>query len=124
MSEENETNEYEVGFERYQVGIALKMKMLGTNPLDPNIMDKHIIDRQRKLIAEKSNVNKAINKYLDARDISDDKKALDLYALRKTIERCQVLRKTTTTGPSRTHTGGVYRPETYIRWSQKTPGSK
>jgi len=47
--------------------------MLGTNPCDPNVLDKHIIEKQRKLILDKSKVNSQINKYLDAITISKDK---------------------------------------------------
>lgn len=70
----------------YQVKIALLKSMLGTNPNNLNVMDQHIIDRQRKLIAENSNVNKAINKYLDAKQISEEKGELELVALRKRVE--------------------------------------
>lgn len=73
-------------FDTYLVKIALVKEMLGTNPLDPNVMDNHIIDRQRKLISEKSEINKAINKYYKALEISDERKDLELGGLRKTIE--------------------------------------
>jgi hypothetical protein len=79
-------SDYKFGLETYKVKIALRKEMLGTNPLDPNVLDRHIIERQRKLIADKSPINKAINKYLDAKDISDDRCKLELDALRSTIE--------------------------------------
>lgn len=60
-------------FEKYQVKITLTREMLGTNPCDPNVMDVHILDRQRKLILEKNGLNKQINKYLNQIEISKEK---------------------------------------------------
>lgn len=73
-------------FNQYEVELELKRPMLGTNPSNPNVMDTHIIDRQRKLIADHSKINKAINKYLDAKDISVEKQEKELSALRLRIE--------------------------------------
>jgi len=75
-----------INIKRYEFEIELTKKMLGTNPFNPNVMDTHIIDRQRKLIAEKSTINKAINKYLDAKDISVERQEIELKALRNRIE--------------------------------------
>jgi len=69
-----------------EVVIKLLKEMLGTNPIDPNVMDTHILDRQRKLIAENSKINKAINKYLDAKDISQSKGETELEAIKQSIE--------------------------------------
>jgi hypothetical protein len=73
-------------FKIYDVTLELTREMLGTNPIDPNVMDNHIIDRQRKLIAENSTINKAIDKYLKAIQISDESKEMELAALRATAE--------------------------------------
>lgn len=60
-------------FDKYQVELTLVRDCLGTNPLDPHIMDTHILDRQRKLISEKSKTNSVVNKYLDQIQISKEK---------------------------------------------------
>lgn len=70
----------------YKCKVTLLKEMLGTNPMDPNVLDKHILDRQRKLIMEKSSINLAVNKYLDAKQISVAKGELELAALKKTLE--------------------------------------
>jgi hypothetical protein len=74
-------------FKRYQVQLTLLRDQLGTNPCDPSIMDTHIINRQRKLILEKSGVNSQINKYLDALPISAEKGQAELDALFAKIEQ-------------------------------------
>lgn len=79
---ENTTN---VLFDVYRVTVGLTDEMLGTNPFNLNVMDTHIIDRQRKLIADNSQVNKSINKYLDAKAISVEDANQELKALRNTI---------------------------------------
>ncbi len=61
--------EYDV----YEFKLTLIRDMLATNPSDPNVLDTHIINRQRSLIMEKSGVNKEINKYLDQLQISKEK---------------------------------------------------
>lgn len=71
----------------YKVKIKLTNEMLGTNPIGLDVMDKHIIDKQRKLIAEKSSINKDINKYLDAKQISSEDKEQELTSLRNRIEQ-------------------------------------
>lgn len=76
----------EITLEKYNVKIALMKEMLGTNPNGLDVMDKHIIDRQRKLIAENSSVNKAINKYLDAKTISEERGQIELKSLRIRVE--------------------------------------
>lgn len=60
-------------FDNYGIQLTLGMPMLATNPSDPHVMDTHIIERQRKLITEKSKLNKDINKYLDALQIPKEK---------------------------------------------------
>jgi len=71
-------------FNVYKIKIKLTSQMLGTNPIDVNVMDKHIIDRQRKLISENSGINKAINKYFMAKDIEGEEE--ELQALRGKID--------------------------------------
>lgn len=61
-------------FNRYKVELTFDREMLGTNPCNPNILDTHIINKQRDLILEKgSKVNLEVNKYLDQIQISKDK---------------------------------------------------
>jgi len=66
---------------KYEIELTLIRDCLGTNPMDPNVHDKHIIERQRKLISENSTVNKDINKYLGALQITDDKKDAEIEAI-------------------------------------------
>jgi hypothetical protein len=73
-------------FKRYNVSLTLLRDQLGTNPCDPAIMDTHIINKQRKLILEKSEVNSTINKYLDALPITAEKGEAELNALFAKIE--------------------------------------
>lgn len=73
-------------FDEYNVTITLLRPMLGTNPLDPQVLDTHIIDRQRKIITEQSKVNKAINKYLDQLPISEAKGKAELERVLAKIE--------------------------------------
>jgi len=53
--------------------LTFKRPVLATNPCDLNVMDQHIIDKQRKMIIKDSNLQKEINKYLGALEISKDK---------------------------------------------------
>jgi hypothetical protein len=74
-------------FNRYSVTLTLLRSQLGTNPLSAHVMDQHILDRQRKLIAANSKTNKAINKYLDALDIPDDRKLAEVSLIVEELER-------------------------------------
>lgn len=60
-------------FDKYEVKLTFLRPILATNPCDPNVMDTHILDRQRKLILEKATINTQINKYLDQIQISQEK---------------------------------------------------
>jgi hypothetical protein len=73
-------------FDRYKVTLTLRRPMLGTNPLDPEVLDTHILDRQRKIIAEQSRINKSINKYLDQLPISEAKGKAELERILAKIE--------------------------------------
>ena len=75
----------------YSVEITLLRPMLGTNPHDPDIHGTHIIEKERKLILEKSKLNTAMNKYLDAADISDERKQEETDKIK---ERAEELRET------------------------------
>jgi hypothetical protein len=75
-----------IKLKNYKIKIKLTREMLGTNPIGLDVMDKHIIDRQRKLISENSKINKAVNKYLQAKQISKERGDLELSALRTTVE--------------------------------------
>lgn len=57
-------------FDYYKVKLTFIRSVLATNPSDPNILDTHIIQRQRKLILEHGTLKKEINKYLDQIQIS------------------------------------------------------
>lgn len=60
-------------FDRYNMELTLQREMLGTNPCDPAVHDTHILQKQRKLIMEKSGINTQINKYLDQIPIAKEK---------------------------------------------------
>ena len=60
-------------YDKYEVELTLLRDMLGTNPCNPQVLDVHILDRQRKLIAEKSQINSQVNKYLNQLPISKEK---------------------------------------------------
>ena len=49
----------------YKIKLGFLRPVLATNPCDPFVLDTHIIDKQRKLIMDKSKLNKEINKYVD-----------------------------------------------------------
>ncbi len=61
--------------------------MLGTNPAAPDVMDKHILERQRKLILGNSKINKAVNKYLDAIPPSEDRGAKEVELIIENLEK-------------------------------------
>ncbi len=73
-------------FTKYQVTLTLTRPMLGTNPIDPNIHDQHILNRQRELITENSGVNKEINKYLDQLQISAERGGKETESLIDKLE--------------------------------------
>jgi hypothetical protein len=70
----------------FEVKIRLLTSQLGTNPMDPNVLDAFIIEKQRKLILEKSKINKALNKYAEAETISKDRSDKEIEALLRTVE--------------------------------------
>lgn len=72
---------------RYEVKLTLIRDMLATNPCDPNILDQHIINRQRELILDQSKVNREINKYLDQMEISKDKSEAEVNRLLDNLEK-------------------------------------
>jgi hypothetical protein len=75
-------------FDKYQVKLTFARSVLATNPCDPNVMDVHIQDKQRKLILEKGGINTQINKYLDEIQISKEKGAEETSRL---IDRLETL---------------------------------
>jgi len=75
-------------FKTYKITIQLIRDMLGTNPCDPNVMDTHIIDKQRKMILEKNSINSQINKYLGELEISKEKGDAEVN---KVIEKLEEL---------------------------------
>jgi hypothetical protein len=85
-------------FENYRIDLTLTRDMLGTNPCDPNVMDTHIIERQRKMILEKGGVNSAINKYLDAIPIGQDRSEDEVNKL---LDKAEAVMGITLTGEER-----------------------
>ena len=73
-------------FDEYKVCLRFTRPVLGTNPIDPKILDTHIIEKQRSLILEKSKINKEVNKYLDAAQITDERKAEEIDKLFDRLE--------------------------------------
>ena len=71
---------------KYEVELTLTKDQLGTNPCNPNVLDQHIIQRQRKLILEKSQINKEVNKYLDALPIAQEKGEAEVHKLINKLE--------------------------------------
>ena len=61
--------------------------MLATNPCDPNVMDKHIVDRQRKLIMDRSAINVTVNKYLDQLPIAKEKGEAEVNLVFEKLEK-------------------------------------
>ena len=73
-------------FDKYGFKLILNRDQLATNPCDPNVMDTHIIDRQRKLILENNGINKAINKYLDQMPIAKERGVAEVNKLFDKLE--------------------------------------
>lgn len=73
-------------YDKYKVTIELVREMLGTNPVDADIHDAHRIERERKLIQEKSKINAAVNKYADAKDISEERKQVEIKKIKERAE--------------------------------------
>lgn len=73
---------------KYEMELTFLRNVLATNPSDPNVLDTHILDRQRKLILEKQGINTQINKYLEALPIAKEKGEEEVNRL---IERLQDL---------------------------------
>lgn len=70
---------------KFKIKLTLQRSMLGTNPSDPDIHETHIIEKEKKLIKERSKLEKQVNKYLDAKIISDEKKSSELEKLKNRI---------------------------------------
>ena len=73
-------------FDRYNVTLTFQRDVLATNPADPAVMDTHILERQRKLIMEQSPINKEINKYLNAPQITEARGHLEIETLADKLE--------------------------------------
>ena len=76
----------ELQMDEYRVQITLLKDMLGTNPCDPNVLDKHIINKERKMIMDRNKVNKEVNKYLNALDITKEQRDSEIEALLNKIQ--------------------------------------
>jgi len=70
----------------YEIYLSLLRAQLGTNPLDADILGTHIIEKERRLIQEKSKVNAALNKYADARPIPDTRKDEEIQKIKDRAE--------------------------------------
>lgn len=73
-------------WDEYKVKLTLLRPMLGTNPSDPDILGTHILERQRKIIAEKSPINKELNKYYQQIQISPERGKQDVEKLVDKLE--------------------------------------
>jgi len=74
-------------FDKYHFKLTLKRPMLGTNPINSHILDTHIINKQRELILEKSGIERDLNKYLGAPDISKERSEEEIDALFEGLEK-------------------------------------
>ena len=73
--------------DKYRVTLSFTREIIGTNPIDPAIHDQHIINKQRKLIAELGDkTNREINKYLSALQIPEDREKQELEKILDTLE--------------------------------------
>ena len=72
--------------QKFRVVLTLLRSYLGTNPQDADIHATHIIEKERKLIQEKSKVNSAVNKYLDAKDIPEERKQAEINKIKERSE--------------------------------------
>lgn len=73
--------------DKYEIKLTLLRDMLATNPSDPNILDTHIINKQREMIAEKNKINKDVNKYLDQLPIAAEKGEEEVNRLLDSLEK-------------------------------------
>jgi hypothetical protein len=80
------TTKRETIWDEYKVKLTLLRPMLGTNPSDPDILGTHILERQRKIIAEKSPINKELNKYYNQIQISPERGEQDSAKLIDKLE--------------------------------------
>lgn len=74
-------------YRKFNIELTLLRAQLGTNPLSAEIMNDHILARQRKLISENSKLKRSINKYLDALDIPDDRVGIEVDLVIDELER-------------------------------------
>lgn len=74
-------------FDNYKVKLTFQRPVLATNPCDPHVVDTHIINRQRELILDKSQLNKEVNKYLDAIPISKERGKQEIEAIFAKLEQ-------------------------------------
>src|SRR6185503_17381718 len=72
--------------DKYHMKLTFQREILATNPSDPNILDTHILERQRKLILEEGDVNKQINKYLSAIPLTKERGQEELDNLLDKLE--------------------------------------
>lgn len=72
---------------KYHVEITFIRDVLGTNPLDPHVLDTHIHKKQRELIMGISKPNKEISKYLDAISPSKEKTDAELEGIIANLEK-------------------------------------
>lgn len=70
----------------YKVLIGFEREVLGTNPLDPDVLQTHIHNKQREIIMGQSKANKEVSKYIDALPISKERGDEEIDAIVAKIE--------------------------------------
>ena len=75
-----------INFVSYEVELTLLKEMLGTNPINPNVLDRFLIERQQRLIKERNSIESAVNTYYKAKPISEERRESEVYALRNMLE--------------------------------------
>ena len=71
---------------KYRIKMTFLRDVLGTNPLDPSVLDTHIHQKQREIIMGLSKANKEISKYLDAILPSNEKTDSELENIMEKLE--------------------------------------
>lgn len=72
---------------KYHLKFTFTRDVLGTNPLDPHVLDTHIHKKQRELIMGISKPNKEISRYLDAISPTKEKTDAELEGIIANLEK-------------------------------------
>jgi len=73
-------------FDWYKVTLHFERDVLGTNPLDQDVLQRHIHNKQREIIMGKSKANTAIERYIDALPITKERSDEEVAAIIAKIE--------------------------------------